>query len=35
VLIDSSKTVQAVVLPKVRGSVAGYQAAMHIFAMGL
>ncbi|MBV8481547.1 MAG: beta-galactosidase [Verrucomicrobia bacterium] len=31
---DSSKTVQAVVLPKVRGSVAGYQGAMHIFAVG-
>jgi beta-galactosidase GanA len=33
--IDSTKKVQAVVLPKVDGSVAGYQAAMHIFAMGL
>jgi hypothetical protein len=33
--IDSTKKVEAVVLPKVRGSVAGYQAAMHIFAMGL
>jgi hypothetical protein len=33
--IDSSKTVQAVVLPKVNGSVAGYQAALHIFALGL
>jgi beta-galactosidase GanA len=33
--IDASKTVQAVVLPKVNGSVAGYQAALHIFAMGL
>jgi beta-galactosidase GanA len=31
--IDSSKTVQAVVLPKVTGTVAGYQAAMHIFAI--
>jgi hypothetical protein len=31
----SKKTVQAVVLPKVNGSVAGYQAAMHIFALGL
>ena len=33
--INSSKTVQAVVLPKVNGSVAGYQAALHIFALGL
>ena len=33
--IDSTKKVQAVVLPKVNGSVAGYQAAMHIFALGL
>jgi beta-glucosidase len=33
--IDASKTVEAVVLPKVNGSVAGYQAALHIFAMGL
>ena len=33
--IDSTKKVQAVVLPKVRGSVAGYEAAMHIFAIGL
>jgi beta-galactosidase len=33
--IDGSKTVQAVVLPKVNGSVAGYQAALHIFAIGL
>jgi hypothetical protein len=33
--IDSSRTVQAVVLPKVNGSVAGYQAALHIFALGL
>ena len=33
--VDASKTVQAVVLPKVNGSVAGYQAALHIFAMGL
>jgi hypothetical protein len=30
---DSSKTVQAVALPKLAGSVAGYQAAMHIFAI--
>jgi hypothetical protein len=33
--IDGSKTVQALVLTKVNGSVAGYQAAMHIFAIGL
>jgi hypothetical protein len=31
--INSSKTVQAVVLPKITGTVAGYQAAMHIFAI--
>jgi beta-galactosidase GanA len=30
---DSSKTAQAIVLPKLAGSVAGYQAAMHIFAI--
>ena len=33
--IDSTKKVQAVVHPKVRGSVAGSQAAMPIFAIGL
>jgi hypothetical protein len=26
-------TVQAIVLPKITGTVAGYQAAMHIFAI--
>jgi beta-glucosidase len=31
--VDPTKTVQAVVLPKITGSVAGYQAAMHIFAI--
>lgn len=31
--IDSTKTLQAVVLPKITGTVAGYQAAMHIFAI--
>ena len=30
---DTSKTVQAIVLPKITGTVAGYQAAMHIFAI--
>jgi hypothetical protein len=31
--LDPTKTVQAVVLPRINGSVAGYQAAMHIFAI--
>jgi len=31
--LDPTKAVQAVVLPKINGSVAGYQAAMHIFAI--
>jgi hypothetical protein len=35
VSIDPSKTVRAVMLPKITGSVAGYVAAMHIFAIGI
>lgn len=31
--LDPTKAVQAVVVPKINGSVAGYQAAMHIFAI--
>jgi hypothetical protein len=30
---DPTKTLQAIVLPRITGTVAGYQAAMHIFAI--
>ena len=35
VSIDPSKTVKAVVLPKITGSVAGYVAAMHVFGIAI